>query len=228
MARCDVYWGRLESLCPHHALLLSAPESARRRAYLRDRDRDLFTLAASLLRVVAGMRAGVHPAEIEIDRTCPRCARPHGRPRVVNQRLEASISHSGEVVAVAVSSACPVGVDVELVRQFNYEPLIAEICAPEARHAVTSAEAFFMCWTRKEAVLKALGTGLTLPMAEVRLTPDADPLAVLSHPGEPSVTVQLRDASPARGYAGAVALLSATPVSVYTHHAAWLLAQVEP
>jgi len=62
---------------------------------------------------VAGRATGDDPAAIVVDRTCHTCGEPHGRPRLPGTRLEASISHSGDIVAVALAEAGPVGVDIE-------------------------------------------------------------------------------------------------------------------
>jgi 4'-phosphopantetheinyl transferase len=221
---CDVYWARMSSLRTGHASLLDERERERRRAYLRDEDRARFTLAAALLRVVVGLRLGVAPERVAVDRSCPRCGRPHGRPRVVPP-LEVSISHSREVATVAVTTAGAVGVDVEAVRPVAYEPLLDDLCAAEERPHVGDTEAFYRYWTRKESVLKAAGVGLTVPMREVRVTqPDAAP-RLLAYPGGARLAARMADASLTDGYIAAVTVLTDASIRFRDHDAVFLLAR---
>ena len=92
----------------------------------------------------------------------------HGCPEPV---CEVSISHSGDVVAVAVTRAGPVGVDVEqfgaAIHRSGLDGLHG-IRNSQRRH---SAADFYAYWTRKEAVLKATGEGLRRTMNTIDVTP---------------------------------------------------------
>jgi 4'-phosphopantetheinyl transferase len=103
-----------------------------------------------------------------------------GKPRLTpiqEPRLEFSVSHSGDMVLIAVSRARAVGVDVEMVRadidvdgiaerffSINEYKSLASLAGPSGR------EAFFRCWTRKEAYLKARGEGLSTPLDQFDLS----------------------------------------------------------
>lgn len=220
-ASCDVYWARTSWLTASHRRLLDGVERIRAGRYVHEADRVRFTLAAALLRLAAGAQLELAPERLPVDRTCPRCHEPHGRPRLVGQSLQASVSHSGEFVAVALTEAGAVGVDIEQVRVIDHLALSPELYAP-GESAQTDPDAFYTVWTRKESVLKATGIGLELPMTEVRITPPSEPPRLLSYRGVPRAA-QLSDLSPGAGYAGAVAVLSEQPVAFRPTTAAKLL-----
>ena len=223
--RCDVYWAQLSWLAPAHVSLLSAAELDRRARFHRREDRDRFTLAAALLRVVLAERFESAPTEIQVDRTCDRCGEQHGRPRVPGYPVELSVSHSGEFAAVAVSTAGPTGIDVEHARPLDHRSLWGDVFGPEDDEA-RSLAAFYRGWTRKESILKATGVGLALPMSAVRVTRTTEPPALLAYPGEPGLRARMADIPPAEEYAGAVSVLSAWPVVFREWHPRELLEAV--
>ncbi|HEV3014296.1 MAG TPA: 4-phosphopantetheinyl transferase, partial [Actinomycetota bacterium] len=100
---------------PWHADLLSDGERARRGGLWDAGQRAQFTVAAALLRLVVARLTAQPPDRVVVDRSCPSCGRHHGRPRLPGTGLHVSISHSGTTVAVAVSHAGEVGVDVQQV-----------------------------------------------------------------------------------------------------------------
>ena len=114
---------------------------------------------ALVLRLAAHV-AGTAPERLRLDHE------PSGRPYIQGITVHVSLSHTRGVVAVAASTAGPVGIDVEVVRPFAFEPLarrwfpgpenewIAR-CVPAERSA-----AFLWLWTRKEALGKVVGRGL--------------------------------------------------------------------
>ena len=150
-------------------------------AWLRDeRVRAESATARALLRGVLTARSG-RPATI--GRECPRCGRPHGRPRV--DGLQVSTSHTVGRVAVAVTAGNPVGIDVELDRAERFAEL-----------AITAAE-----WTRREAVFKAgqRSTAFDADTVDGRDAVDVDlgpgyaaAIAVAGH-GRPQIVVSAAD-----------------------------------
>ncbi|MEU0304224.1 4'-phosphopantetheinyl transferase superfamily protein [Streptomyces sp. NPDC006175] len=135
----------------------------------------LYALAHIALRRLLGHRLGLPPAEILFVREpCPGCGEPHGRPAVHPDQAgraggvptHFSLSHGSGLVLLGLSSA-PIGVDVEQLPGGE----TVQICAP-ALHPDEYAElaalgdtarrqAFGRLWTRKEAYLKGIGTGLS-------------------------------------------------------------------
>ena len=193
---------------------------------MRAADRDRFTLGAALLRLALAARLKCDPAAVALDRTCPSCGEPHGRPRLLGPRhweiraqleplspkapraVDLSVAHSGEAVAIAISSAGPVGVDVERLREIDYVRLLADVCHRSER-APDAAAAFLRLWTLKEAVLKAGGEGLATPMRCVAFEG-----VRVAHAPAHLAAAQCTEFIPAPGHVGAVAVLADTPVRV--------------
>ena len=208
---------------PWHAEVLSDVERARRTVLWDERHRTQYTVAASLLRLVAAPLTGQAAEGVVVDRSCPSCGRHHGRPRLPGTGLGVSISHSGATVAVAVSTAGAVGVDVQQVADDSVHDLSPLVLAEsEARHVVVARD-FFIYWTRKEALVKATGDGVAVPLSEVVVTPPGTHPDLLSYPGQGGLTAQLRDLSPDPGYVGALAVLSPRRVVIHERSAEQLL-----
>ncbi|MFD0318156.1 4'-phosphopantetheinyl transferase family protein [Streptomyces flavalbus] len=184
--------------------VLDAEERARARAFRHDRDRDAYVVAHAALRgvlsVVLGMRAEALPLARE---PCAGCGGPHGRPVLRTPGVHFSLSHSGGLVLVALAPA-PVGVDVEELATAQ-----AVLSAQSALHPAEADElarlpgygrpaAFTRAWVRKEAYLKALGTGLVRD-------PALDYLGTGPTPTDPAPGWAVRDVVVPAGYAAAVA-----------------------
>ena len=208
---------------PWHADILSDGERARRDGLWDAGHRAQFTVAAALLRLVAAPLTAQAAERVVVDRSCPSCGRHHGRPRLPGTGLDVSISHSGATVAVAVSRAGAVGVDVQQLADDAVDELSPLVLAEsEAGHVVVARD-FFTYWTRKEALVKATGDGVAVPLSEVVVTPPGTPPGLLGYPGQPGLAAQLRDLSPELGYVGALAVLSPGPVVVHERSAERLL-----
>lgn len=153
---------------PHLVDLLDAEERARLDRFRRAADAARYLSAHALARLALGGRLSVDPAALTFDRTC-RCGQPHGKPRLDGPGPGFSMTHAGDLVGVAVHAG-PVGLDVEQVRPLSdLDAMAAHACAPG--ETVADAGAFFRLWTRKEALLKSTGEGLSTPMSDITLTP---------------------------------------------------------
>ena len=205
MSWCVVWRAHRDALGPGHGWLLSPEEEERREGFLRSVDRDRSVLAAVLLRLAVSAATGADPRTLEVGRRCPRCARPHGRPRVPHHDVELSVSHSGELAVVAVSHPDPVGVDIEQVKEMGFESVLGQVLAPDEARPRSLVE-FLTLWTRKESVVKATGEGLAVPMGEVALGHPDDPPRLRSYAGRPLAGV-LADLHVPEGYVGAVTVL---------------------
>ncbi|HSY66146.1 MAG TPA: 4'-phosphopantetheinyl transferase superfamily protein [Terriglobales bacterium] len=114
---------------------------------------------------------------------------PQGKPSLVPPaRITFNMSRSGRLAVFAFTTKCEIGVDVELIRAISDMPLIASqfFCPEEAAELLSlpyyqRAHAFFLCWTRKEAYVKAVGRGLSIPLDEFRVTLRPDEPARLVH-----------------------------------------------
>jgi 4'-phosphopantetheinyl transferase len=120
---------------------------------------------------------------VAIDRTCPDCERPHGRPRLPGTGLHVSVAHSGDWVAVALTEVAPVGVDVEQVIDIDVSALAKSVLDTDESAGLQSIRNFFVYWTRKESALKATGDGLTVPMNRVLVSAPDEPAELLGYPG---------------------------------------------
>ena len=235
-AECDVWWASPSLARPEHLALLDQPEIGRHDRLRRPEDRDRFVVGAALARLVLARRLGVAPASVPLDRTCRSCGEPHGKPRVMTDNgLELSVSHSGDRVAVAVTSDHPIGVDVERIdADVNLAGLIDQVLARSEAHdlAADGSEhqraGFFRYWSRKEAVVKATGEGLRVPLRDLTVSAPTEPPELGGWRDRPDLPARLRlvDLSPGPGYAASVAALDATTLNVVERDASELLAGV--
>ena len=123
----------------------------------------------AFLRRVLAAYAGVAPARIRY-RVSPR-----GRPELVSPGgIAFSASHSDGLAVVAVARDRLVGVDLERIRPVpDVLDLASRVCSPAEYAGLQSVaepergEAFLRLWTRKESYVKALGAGLSMPLADV-------------------------------------------------------------
>jgi 4'-phosphopantetheinyl transferase len=190
--------------------LMSAEEDARAERFVVPADRARYAAAHGLLRVVLSGYLGIRPEEIVLE------AGAYGKPQLSDRSgPRFNLSHAGALGLVAVSAVREVGVDVEEIQELRDVDALAEACFSRAELAAFRSiprsrrlRAFFAGWTRKEAVLKLLGDGLTraLDSFDVSLTPGA-PARLLRWEGGPGPhgRCTLRALHPALGYVGAVA-----------------------
>lgn len=223
---CQVWWALLADVGPQHDALL-APEDLERRARLAGAaDRHRLTAAAATTRVVLAALVGERPAALEIDRTCLRCGDQHGKPRLTGTSdLHFSVSHSGSVVAVAVSRNRPVGVDVERIwrlRPVELDRVVLATLAPEERLQVARQPAdrrtlaLTTYWTRKEAVLKATGQGLTATLDELVVSPPTSSPRMLRWHGSSAQpgSMALHSLHAPPGFVASLAVVGGAPTRV--------------
>ena len=217
--RCTIHAERLATspaVIARAATGLSDAERKRAATYRHDGDRARFEVGALLVRTVVGRICGVPGRAVTVDRTCDWCGRAHGRPRVPGSGLHLSVSHSGDIVVVAVSVDGPVGVDVEQVTGrgfFDHVALISRVFDASERAHITNAGEFLTSWTRKEAVLKATGNGLRVPPADVLVTPPHAAPDLLALRGRPRPHCRMADVDIGADYRAAVAVLTPSPVT---------------
>ncbi|WP_328380536.1 4'-phosphopantetheinyl transferase superfamily protein (plasmid) [Streptomyces sp. NBC_00440] len=146
--------------------VLDDGEKARATAFRKSGDRATYQAAHTALRFLLGAYLGTEPRDVPLERLpCSSCPLPHGRPVVRGNRVHFSLSHCDGICLLAFAAA-PVGVDVEKV----FSPAVADEVGPilhpreaaelRAYSGPDRAVAFARVWTRKEAYLKGLGTGL--------------------------------------------------------------------
>lgn len=145
--------------------VLSSDERARAARYPLVGNRHRFVVSRAVLRCILSQYAEVAPEQLLFHYG------PHGKPALANKGPIAGIgfnmSHSGDMALYAVAFGRAVGIDVEHQRPRENLMRIAErffsIEECEALHALPEearANAFYRCWTRKEAYVKARGDGI--------------------------------------------------------------------
>lgn len=174
---------------------LTQDELERAGRYRSGVDRDRFTAARGLLRAILGRYLGLPPERLRFSYG------PHGKPALEpnsgGDKIQFNVSHSCDLAFLAFARNRRVGVDLECIRSLPEASQLAEryFSAQErlAFHSLPEGarlSAFFRCWTRKEAFVKARGGGLALPLDgfDVSLAPGepAKLLAVKEDPGEAS------------------------------------------
>jgi 4'-phosphopantetheinyl transferase len=193
---------------------LAADERTRAERFYFPRDRERFIVGRGVLRAILGLYSNSAPECVSFS------AGSHGKPALAGESGGAAIrfnlSHSHGVALYAVTRAREVGIDVEFIRSDLEVGRIAErffshheIAALRALPTDLRESAFFRCWTRKEAYIKAKGEGVSLPLDqfEVSLTP-GEPAALLSTQRDPNEAQRwsLQELTPAPGYAAALAV----------------------
>lgn len=153
--------------------VLTDEERERVGRFMRAADAASFAAGRALVRLALAQLVGAAPRGLVFDTWCEAHASAHGKPRLVEPaaELDFSLSRAGPRLLLAVS-AVPVGVDVER-RDRDVEAGVARIAfADDERAELEHAgpDAFLACWTRKEAVLKALGHGLAVDPKSVSVT----------------------------------------------------------
>lgn len=224
-----VWWARPADAGPAHLDLLSDAERQRRAALRRPEDQARQTTAAALLRVAAGRELGQAPHSVRVERACPDCAVPHGRPVLPGTGLHVSVSHSGDRIAVVLGRGGPLGVDVEHAAPERDVAGLSRLALSPAELArgVPDQVGFYTYWTRKESVLKATGDGLRVAMTRIEVSAPHEPPRLHHYDGRPEVVAgsSMYTLSPGTGYQAALTVLDvAGPVEVVERDGSVLLA----
>jgi len=157
------------------SLSLCGAEQRRAARFRFERHRRRFIVARARLRQLLAARLRVRPEEIEF------VYGANGKPALAQCFADAgwrfNVSHCREVAVYAFSRGRDVGIDVEAVRAVREADDIAARCFSrrenEAYRALAPQEralGFLRCWTRKEALVKALGAGLSVPLARLDIS----------------------------------------------------------
>ncbi|WP_435582465.1 4'-phosphopantetheinyl transferase family protein [Amycolatopsis thermoflava] len=216
MIECAVWWAVPLPNEPRYLDLLDDVERDRHGGYRKEIDQRRFLTGRVLAKTVAADLLGRAPDDVSFDATCDDCGKPHGRPRVPGAGFDLSISHSGERIGVAVTSAVPVGLDVETATRRAEDSLIAyalnetEVAALDSLTDAERVAAFFRYWTGKEALMKATGRGLKIPLRSITLAGPGEPprLVASADPALDPARARLADLDPGAGYRAAIAVLS--------------------
>jgi 4'-phosphopantetheinyl transferase len=190
---------------------LSAEETARADRFRFDRHRRAYVLGRAALRVLLGDYLGMDAGTVRF------VYGPQGKPALSDGAcpLRFNASNSGNLAGYAFTTGCEIGIDVEQYRPIrDLEHIAHRFFSPEETAellelpASEKDAAFFNCWTRKEAYIKAMGGGLSIPLDSFRVTlrPGAAArMVTLGGSAEAARGWTLHDFTPAQQYAGAIA-----------------------
>ena len=192
---------------------LNDDERSRADRFYFSRDRERFIVARGILRAILGRYSNRAPESLSFTYSA------HGKPALVPEsdadRIRFNLSHSNGKALYAINRGREIGVDIEFIRGDLEAEQIAERFFSHSEIETLRAlppslrkYAFFLCWTRKEAYIKARGEGLSLALDQfdVSLAP-GEPAALLStrSGSDEALRWSLRNLTPASGYAAALA-----------------------
>lgn len=169
--------------------LLSGEERTKARHLYLEKDRQFWIVSRGLLRTLLGRYTTTDPHSIRLGFNA------YGKPALLSPvqmpTLQFNVSHSANLALFAFSLRRPVGVDVEYMRPLlDYNEIATHSFSAREQTLLRQVpqenklQAFYNCWTRKEAYIKARGVGLSLPL---------DLFDVSLLPGEPAVLLQSRE-----------------------------------
>jgi 4'-phosphopantetheinyl transferase len=167
--------------------LLSEDEISRTQRFHFEKDRQNFIFCRSMLRILLASYLGNSPEELRFAYS------DHGKPSLATSSdgLEFNLSHSSGNFLAAVALDRKVGVDIEcLNRDLNVLEIARRFFSAAEKRAIEvlpqglQHEAFFSCWTRKEAFVKARGEGLSLSLDcfDVSVTPENEAVSLATRP----------------------------------------------
>lgn len=179
--------------CVDAFLATLAPDEQKRAArFVFAKDRRSFTVARGILRALLGRYLQTPPASLSF--TYNSYGKPALLEPAVQPALCFNLSHSHQMALFAFAYECELGVDIEYMRDLERDDylLMADSHFSPGEYATLSAlpesqrkAAFFRCWSRKEAYIKARGMGISIPL---------DSFDVSCAPGEPAALLASREA----------------------------------
>lgn len=191
----------------YYRSVLNAEESERAGRFLTQRLREEYIIAHGFLRQVLASYLDIAPQSIEFK------VNNHDKPSLLHDNLEFNLTHSGNFAMVAICKA-PVGVDIEKIRPDQNLDIAERFFSPDEVEKLRAlpvneqVTAFFQLWSRKEAIIKAMGKGLAHSL---------DSFSVAAHPCEEKIQIDhatwyLYPLTFENNYAAAVA--TATPCQI--------------
>jgi len=177
----DVYRVPLDdALLSGSSNLLSPDEIARADRFRFPVHRERFIVGRAALRVTLGKYLNLAPDEVHFTYT------ENGKPYLEGQNLSFNVSNSDNLCLIALGEFAHIGVDIEkIVPDKGFEDIAKRFFAPAEvselmkLDVASRASAFYTCWTRKEAFVKAHGTGLVYGLDKFEVTVDPDEPAKL-------------------------------------------------
>jgi 4'-phosphopantetheinyl transferase len=199
--------------------LFSPDERERAVRFHFERDRRRYLIAHIALHKILGRYLQMDPATLYFE------LGSNGKPKLpvalAASGIDFNLSHSHEMALLAVNRIGEIGVDIEYVKpDFKFQEIAErfftakEVAALRGLPTDLQCQAFFKCWTSKEAFLKAKGTGLSGKLDEVEITLGAQDQVLI----QASVTGwSLSELDPIEAYESAL-VVAGSPVSIHCYH----------
>ena len=193
---------------------LSIDERMRAERFHFEQDRKRFIVGLGILRTILGRYLSVQPSELRF------CYGKNGKPRLTdtsgNQIVYFNMSRSGGLALYAFTRDREIGVDIEYIHDLSEMDQIAKRFFSFGENNVfrelpesKKKEAFFRCWTCKEAFIKAVGGGLSHPLDKFDVSLDpGEPARLLRIEGDSKAASRwtIQELKPASGFTAAFAL----------------------
>lgn len=151
--------------------LLSEDEKKRAAKFRFEKDRSHFIIARGTLRQIIALYLSEKPDKIKFEYGI------NGKPFLPKNPLQFNLSHAGEIALIGLTEKYEIGIDVEVINpKVEVERVAQHFFAKGEIDCLMSLpqterqEAFFNCWTRKEAFIKATGDGLSFPLDQFEVT----------------------------------------------------------
>lgn len=147
--------------------ILSEDEKTRADRFRFEKDKNNFIYCRTKLRNILSEYTGISSGEMVFSYT------KYGKPFIEDHSIKFNVSHSGNYAVIAVTENNEIGIDIEFkreiadakniaVRYFSDDEMIEFLKMKDDK----VKDAFFTCWTRKEAFIKAVGEGLSYPLSD--------------------------------------------------------------
>ena len=171
--------------------ILSDDERRRLERFHFDLDRRRYIVRRGMLRLIIGDYIDMAPSRLQF--YSGKRGKPYLKPGSGNPPLQFNLSHSKEIALYAFTRRCEIGIDVEYVRDLPDAEQIALTTFSSSENEMLQSlpkdqrqEAFFNCWVRKEAYIKAIGDGMYHAL---------DRFDVSLAPGEPARLVSVEESA---------------------------------
>lgn len=170
--KLDVFYAKTKDLSTRYSDLknyITNDENLRAEKFHFEQDRETYISCHAVLRLVLAKSLNVKPLEIRYKIGL------NNKPSLIGDQIYFNVTHTKEAFAFAVSSVFYIGIDLEDInRRVDIHSIIKSFFSKKEREYILESKTdakgrFFLLWTRKEALLKAIGTGIitNLPQIEV-------------------------------------------------------------
>jgi 4'-phosphopantetheinyl transferase len=194
--------------------LLVPEEQEKASRFHFEKDKMRYILTRGVLRKLLSFYLNQNPTTVSFEYNSS------GKPILATDKLQEdlrfNLSHSGDFALIAFSHGRNIGIDLEQINsEFDYEIVAKNFFSPEEIESIEKTKKskqhrlFFQYWTRKEAILKGLGKGLSNSMKELDVSKQNDqdwsPIQMIHESNHQEIWYG-KDLSPVRGYAAAIAV----------------------